>query len=60
MGLFTDGKHIEIKEGDRLRPACIYLAIGLGRDGRKQVLTCLTKFGRENLEDWKATLRSLR
>jgi transposase-like protein len=59
LALFVDGKHIEIKDGDRLRPACIYLAIGLGRDGKKRVLTCLTKFGRENLEDWKAVLRSL-
>lgn len=59
LALFLDGKHIEIKDGDRLRPACIYLAIGLGRDGKKRVLTCLAKFGRENLEDWKAILRSL-
>jgi len=59
LALFVDGKHIEIKDGDRLRPACIYLAIGLGRDGKKRVLTCLTKFGRENLEDWKTILRSL-
>lgn len=59
LALFVDGKHIEIKDGDRLRPACIYLAIGLGRDGKKRVLSCLTKFGRENLEDWKAILRSL-
>lgn len=59
LALFIDGKHIEVKEGDRLRPACIYLAIGLGKDGRKRVLTCLTKFGRENLEDWKTILRSL-
>jgi transposase-like protein len=59
LALFVDGKHIEIKDGDRLRPACIYLAIGLGKDGKKRVLTCLTKFGRENLEDWKAILRGL-
>jgi transposase-like protein len=59
LALFLDGKHIEIKDGDRLRPACIYLAIGLGRDGKKRVLTCLAKFGRENLEDWKTILRSL-
>jgi len=59
LALFIDGKYIEVKDGDRLRPACVYLAIGLGRDGKKRVLTCLTKFGRENLEDWKAILRSL-
>jgi len=31
----------------------------LRRDGRKQVLTCLPRPGRENLEDWKAVLRNL-
>jgi hypothetical protein len=30
-----------------------------GSDGRKQVLTCLPRAGRENLEDWKAVLRNL-
>jgi len=41
--LFFDGKYVEVKEGDRLKPACIYLAIGLGRDGKKRVLACLSK-----------------
>ena len=45
--------------GDRLKPACIYLAIGLGRDGKKRVLACVSKSGRENLEDWKLILRGL-
>jgi len=59
LALFLDGKHIEVKDGDRLRPACIYVAIGLGRDGKKRVVSCLTRFGIENLEDWKKVLRSL-
>lgn len=59
LALFLDGKYVEIKDGDRLKPACIYLVIGLGRDGKKRVLTCLCKLGRENLEDWKLVLRSL-
>jgi putative transposase len=33
--------------------------VGLGRDGKKRVLACLAKSGRENLEDWKLVLRSL-
>ena len=33
--------------------------VGLGRDGKKRVLACLSKSGRENLEDWKLVLRSL-
>jgi putative transposase len=59
LALFFDGKYIEIKDGDRLKPACIYLAVGLCRDGKKRVLACIVKFGRENLEDWKVVLRNL-
>ena len=59
IALYLDGKHIEIRDGDRLRPACIYLAVGLLRDGKKRVLSCTTKFGRESLEDWKVVLRNL-
>lgn len=50
---------MEIKDGERLRSACIYLVVGLGRDGKKRVLTCLSKSNRENLEDWKSVLRGL-
>ncbi len=59
LALFVDGKYVELRDGDRLRPACIYLAIGLGRDGKKRVLSCITKPNRENLEDWKGVLRGL-
>ncbi len=59
IALFVDGKYIEVREGDRLRPCCLYVAIGLGRDGKKRILACSARFGRENLEDWKTLLRSL-
>lgn len=59
LALFFDGKYVEIKDGDQLRPACIYLVVGLGRDGKKRVLSCIIKFGRENLDDWKMVLRHL-
>jgi putative transposase len=59
LALFLDGKYVEFRDGDRLRPACIYVVVGLRRDGRKQILTCLPRAGRENLEDWKAVLRNL-
>lgn len=59
LALFCDGKYVEVRDGDRLKPTCIYLVIGLGRDGKKRVLACLAKSGRENLEDWKLILRSL-
>ena len=59
LALFLDGKYIEFRDGDRLRSACIYVVVGLRRDGRKQVLTCQARVGRENLEDWKTVLRGL-
>ena len=59
LALFLDGKYVEFRDGDRLRPACIYVVVGLRRDGRKQVLTCMGRPGRENLEDWKTVLRGL-
>jgi putative transposase len=59
LALFIDGKYVEVRDGDRLRPCCIYLAVGLGRDGKKRVLACIIHFGRENLEDWKKILRGL-
>jgi transposase-like protein len=59
LALFLDGKYVEFRDGDRLRPACIYVVVGLDRGGRKRVLTCLPRPGRENLEDWKLILRGL-
>jgi transposase-like protein len=59
LAVFVDGKYVELREGDKLRSACIYLVVGLGRDGKKRVLSCVGKPGRENLEDWKAVLRGL-
>src|SRR5258706_1960268 len=59
LALFLDGKYVEFRDGDRLRPACIYVVVGLRRDGSKEVLTCLPPAGRENLEDWKFVLRNL-
>lgn len=59
LAVFVDGKYVELRDGDKLRSACIYLVVGLGRDGKKRVLSCIAKTGRENLEDWKAVLRGL-
>ena len=39
--------------------SCVYLAVGLGRHGKKHVLACQVLPGRESLESWKAVLRSL-
>ena len=59
IALFMDGKYVELRDGDKLRSACIYLVIGIGRDGKKRVLSCIARTGRENLEDWKLVLRGL-
>jgi len=59
LAVFVDGTYIELRDGDKLRSACIYLVVGLGRDGKKRVLSCIAKPGRENLEDWKSVFRGL-
>jgi putative transposase len=59
LAVFVDGKYVELREGDKLRSACIYLVVGLDRGGKKRVLSCIAKPGRENLEDWKSVLRGL-
>jgi putative transposase len=59
LAVFVDGKYIEMREGDKLRSTCIYLAVGYGLDGKKRVLSCIAKSGRESLEGWKSILRGL-
>ena len=59
LALFVDAKYVEVREGDHLRPHCLYLAVGLGRDGKKRVLACHILPGRESIEHWKTVLRSL-
>jgi transposase-like protein len=59
LALFVDAKYVEVRDGDHLRPYGLYLAVGLGRDGRKRVLACHVLPGRESIENWKLLLRSL-
>jgi len=59
LAIFMDGKYIELREGDKLRTACIYVVVGLACDGKKQILACMARPGRENIEDWKLILRGL-
>lgn len=59
IALFIDAKYVEVRDGDRLRPYGVYVAVGLGRDGIKRVLTAQIFPGRESLESWKTLLRSL-
>jgi transposase-like protein len=59
LALFLDGKYVEVREADRLRPYCIYVVVDLGRDGKRRILTSITRPRRESLEDWKLVLRGL-
>jgi transposase-like protein len=59
IALFVDGKYVEFKEGERIRPATIYVAVGIDREGKKRVLACVNRPGRETLEEWKKLLRTL-
>ena len=59
LAIFIDAKYVELREGDKLRAATIYLVVGLGRDGRKQVISCVVRQGREHLEGWKLVLRGV-
>jgi len=46
IALFLDGKYIELRDGDKLRSACIYIIVGLGCDGKKQILACIARPGK--------------
>ena len=59
LALFIDAKYVEIRDDDRIRPACIYVVVGLDRQGKKRVLTCQCYVGRESLDNWKKVLRQL-
>lgn len=59
LALYLDAKYVEVRDGDRLRPYGVYVAVGLNREGLKRVLCAQIMPGRESLESWKALLRSL-
>lgn len=59
LALFIDAKHVEIRDDDKVRPATVYVVIGLGRDGIKRILACISYPGRETLEGWRTVLRGL-
>lgn len=59
LALYVDAKYVEVRDGDRIRPACIYVAVGLGKDGKKRILACHIELGLESLDAWKKVLGSL-
>jgi transposase-like protein len=59
LALYIDGKYVEIRDGDKICPACIYVVVGLGTDGCKRILACTIELGQESLEGLKKVLKGL-
>jgi transposase-like protein len=59
--LFADAKLIDLKDDqDHVRQAVHFLVLGIGMDGKKQVLTASTFWGNELLEAWRRVLIDLK
>jgi len=59
--LFIDAKIIELKdEHEQVKKAVHFLAIGIGLDGKKEVITASTFWGNEVLECWRKVLINLK
>jgi putative transposase len=59
--LFIDAKIIELKdEHNQVKKAVHFLVIGIGLDGRKEVITASTFWGNEVLEAWRKVLIDLK
>jgi len=59
--LFIDAKLIELKdEHDQVKQAVHFLVVGLGLDGKKEVLTARTFWGHEVLDAWRQVLLDLK
>ncbi len=59
--LFIDAKLIELKdEHEQVKQAVHFLVVGLGLDGKKEVLTACTFWGNEVLEAWRKVLVDLK
>lgn len=48
LTLFVDAKLVDVRDGDRVRRSTLYLAVGIGLDGRKRVLACRVRAGRRS------------
>lgn len=59
--MFIDAKIIELKdEHDQVKKAVHFLVIGIGLDGKKEVITASTFWGSEVLESWRKVLVDLK
>jgi transposase-like protein len=59
VALYYDGKYVEIRDNQRLRPFTVYTAVGILLDGSKRVLACQLTPGRESLDGWRSLLKGL-
>jgi transposase-like protein len=61
LALFMDAKVIELKdEHEQVKKAVHFLVIGIGLDGKKEVITACTFWGNEVLEAWRKVLVDLK
>jgi putative transposase len=61
LALFLDAKIIELKdEHEQVKKAVHFLVIGIGLDGKKEVITACTFWGNEVLEAWRKVLVDLK
>ena len=59
--LFIDAKIIDLKdEHEQVKKAVHFLVIGIGLDGKKEVLSASTFWGNELLESWRKVLIELK
>lgn len=61
LGLFLDAKVIDLKdEHDQVKKAVHFLVIGIGLDGKKEVISACSFWGNEVLESWRKVLIDLK
>ena len=61
LALFIDAKIIDLKdEHEQVKKAVHFLVIGIGLDGKKEVITASTFWGNEVLESWRRVLIDLK
>jgi len=59
--LFIDAKIVDLKdEHEQVKKAVHFLVIGIGLDGKKEVITASTFWGNEVLESWRKVLIDLK
>ncbi len=59
--LFIDAKIIELKdEHEQVKKAAHFLVLGIGLDGKKEVLSAVTCWGNEVLDSWRKVLLELK